>query len=269
MNESAAQRGQASAQGASGGNSPSRQQHGRAVQSLANEVVTRLANRGHAAAERDAAVNDERIDDLCKALLANDAEAARTLAEEALRRGLDFDGLCETLLAPAARRLGEFWEADRLSFAEVTLAANRLFYVLRHLAPRRQSASDAIAAVFATPPDEEHVLGVTMAAERARALGWHVELVVGQAHEAIVERIVHMGPDVVGLSLGSERSTLAISKLVVALRVAVPDVPVVVCGSGTEAAGRAKNIVGADGVAGRFEEAIGQMERLIGAVRRR
>lgn len=269
MNESAAQRGSASARGESSGSPPSRQQHGRAVQSLANEVVARLANRGHESAEREAADLAQRIEALCKALLANEADAASTLAEEALQGGMDFDGLCETLLAPAARHLGELWEADRLSFAEVTLAANRLFYVLRCLAPRRQTGFDAVAAVFATPPDEEHVLGVTMAAERARALGWHVELVVGQPHDSIVDRIVQARPDVIGLSLGSERSTLAISKLVVALRVAVPDVPVIVCGSGTETAGRAKNIVGADGVAGGFEEAIWQMEHLIGAERRR
>lgn len=202
-----------------------------AVQSLAREVVKRLSRNAFtdALGAADAAAEVARY---CDALLGADADEATALARDALAGGMSFDALCELRLAPAARRLGTLWEEDRLSFAEVALAANRLFSILRSLAHRPTPKADTRFAVFTVPPGEEHVLGVTMAAERARGAGWDVALILGLPHDGLVARIAEAAPDVIGMSLSSPRGVLPLTRLVVALRVAAPASPIVVSGPG-------------------------------------
>lgn len=199
---------------------------------------------------------------LCAALTGPDEERAVAMMREALESDMSFDSLCETRLAPAARYLGHLWELDAMSFADVTLAANRLFGILRTLAHRPLPRTDAPFAVFAAPPGEEHVLGVTMAAERARGAGWDVALLVGLDHEALVTRIAGLAPDVIGLALASERALLPLTRLVVALRVVAPASPIVVCGPGV--ARVAGPVVGVDAMSTDFDSAMAALTRLAG-----
>jgi methylmalonyl-CoA mutase cobalamin-binding subunit len=151
---------------------------------------------------------------------------------------------------------------DEVSFADVSLAANRLFGVLRSLAHRPAPRADAPFTVFAAPPGEEHVLGISMAAERARGAGWEVALLVGLRHEALVARIAAMAPDAIGLTLASERALLPLTRLVVALRVAAPASPIVVCGPGV--AHVTAPLVGADAMSSDFDGAMAALARLMG-----
>ena len=234
---------------------------GAAVRSLAREVVERLS-RAHAAELSPEAAEAEEVRLFCRALTGHDPDLAERLAREAMTAGLTFDLLCETRFAPAARRLGTLWEEDALSFAEVTLAANRLFGLLRALAHRPAPRSDSPFAVFAAPPGEAHVLGVTMAAERARGQGWEVLLIVGSDHDTALARIAAAKPDVIGLSLSSPRSLLPLTRLVVALRVTVPACPIVVCGPG---AGLLQEpLPGVDVLTPDFETAMAAMRRFAG-----
>ena len=236
---------------------------GSAVRSLAREVVQRLS-RAHSDAPQAAVAEapPDELDLFCTALTGQDDALAERLARESLEGGMTFDALCETRFAPAARQLGELWETDALSFAEVTLAANRLFGLLRALAHRPAPRADAPFAVFAAPPGEEHVLGVTMAAERARGQGWEVMLVVGADHDTAVSRIAGAHPDVIGLSLSGPRALLPLTRLVVALRVTAPACPIVLCGPGV--AVLREPLPGVDVMTDDFAAAMAAMARLIG-----
>jgi methanogenic corrinoid protein MtbC1 len=233
---------------------------GVAVRSLAREVVERLS-RSHAggAPPGDADVPQGEVVRLCAALTGPDEERALAIARDALEFEMSFDRLCETRLAPAARHLGRLWETDELSFADVAMAANRLFGILRTLAHRPVPRTDAPFAVFASVPGEEHVLGVTMAAERARGAGWEVALLVGLGHDALVGRIADLAPDAIGLSLSGGRSILSLTRLVVALRIAAPTSPIVVCGPGVAAIG--EPILGVDAMAPDFDGAMAALAR--------
>lgn len=227
------------------------------MRSLAQEVVERLSRiraDGHPPPPPD------QVDLLCAALTGPDPDAADRLGRQALADGLSFDAICETRLAPAARRLGTMWETDKLSFAEVALAANRLFGLLRSLAHRPVPRTDAPFAVFAAPPGESHLLGVSMAAERARGMGWEVALHVGLGHDALVDRIAAADPDVIGLSLSGARTVLPLTRLVVALRVVLPTAPIVVSGPGVSAIG--EQVVGADAMVTDFDGAMAALARL-------
>lgn len=232
-----------------------------AVRSLAREVVERLS-RAHAADQTptDPGTVPHEVILFCAALTDPDENRALGLARGALEAEMSFDVLCETRLAPAARYLGHLWEEDALSFADVSLAANRLFGVLRTLAHRPVPRTDAPFAVFAAVPGEEHVLGVTMAADRARGHGWEVALLVGLQHDALVERIANLAPDAIGLSLSGARTLLPLSRLVFALRVAVPTVPIIVSGPGVALIG--EPIVGVDALATDFDGAMAALEKV-------
>jgi methanogenic corrinoid protein MtbC1 len=232
---------------------------GAAVRSLAREVVGRLS-RAHAGDAGGAAEADDQIVALCAALTGPDPDRPERLARAGLESGLSFDALCETRLAPAARRLGELWERDELSFAEVALAANRLFGLLRTLAHRPAPRTDAPFAIFAAPPGEEHILGVSMAAERARGAGWEVALYIGLDHDTLVARIAAAAPEVIGLSLSSGRTLLPLTRLVVALRVSAPAVPIVVSGPGVALIG--EPILGVDAMTADFDAALAALARL-------
>lgn len=229
-----------------------------AVRSLAREVVVRLSRARAASPE----VPPDQVALFCAALSGNEPEQAERVARAALEAGLSFDQLCETYLAPAARRLGTLWEADEMTFAEVTLAANRLFGLLRRLAHRPAPRAASPFVVFAAPPGEEHILGVSMAAERARGVGWDVVLHIGLDHDTLVARIAESAPDVIGLSLSSRRALLPTTRLVVALRVTVPSAPIVLSGPGV--AEVQQPIPGVDVMTPDFDVAMAAMARLAG-----
>jgi methanogenic corrinoid protein MtbC1 len=232
---------------------------GAAVRSLAREVVDRLS-RAHAGDMPQAEAVPREVMLFCAALTGPDEDRALRLAREALEGEMSFDVLCEARLAPAARYLGHLWEEDALSFADVSLAANRLFGILRALAHRPVPRTDAPFAVFAAVPGEEHVLGVTMAAERARGAGWEVALLLGLGHDALVARIAGLAPDAIGLSLSGPRGLLPLTRLVFALRVAVPASPIVVSGPGVAQIG--EPIVGVDAIATDFDGAMAALDKL-------
>ena len=234
---------------------------GKAVKALAREVVERLS-RAHGGGAPAGTLEAGEVVRFCAALTGPDARLPERLAREALAEGLSFDALCETRLAPAARRLGTLWETDALSFAEVTLAAGRLFGLLRLLAHRPPPRPDSPFAVFAAAPGEAHLLGITMAAERARGMGWEVLLIVDADHDEAVARIAEAQPDVIGLSLTGARSLLPLTRLVVALRVTVPACPIVLCGPGVTIV--QETLPGVDVMTTEFDAAMAAMARLIG-----
>lgn len=234
-----------------------------AVRTLAREVVVRLSRASGDRTDGGGTDHDRAaVDSLCSALVGSEPELALAMTRAALASGLSFDALCDTRLAPAARRLGTLWEEDRLSFAEVSLAANRLFSILRNVAQRPAPRADTRFAVFTVPPGEEHVLGVTMAAERARGAGWEVSLILGLPHRELVARIARAAPDVIGLSLSSPRGLLPLTRLVVALRVAAPASPIVVCGPGV--ADLHDTLPGVDLMTPDYETAMAALTRLAG-----
>lgn len=66
-------------------------------------------------------------------VLAQDARVARTWVEAVRARGASPETIFLELLAPAARRLGELWEADLCDFTQVTLGLWRIQQVVHEL----------------------------------------------------------------------------------------------------------------------------------------
>ncbi len=235
------------------------------LNTLAVEVVSRVANNLRVEGDPDQQPGFEEIDKLCNALLADDPGAAASFIEAAQTKGSSYETLCLLYLSAAARRLGAWWDNDQVTFYRVTVAAGRIYAILRILRRERPLGAPNLrrAASFASVPGENHTLGITMASDLAREHGWDIELLVGLEHEALVAKLEQSQPLVIGLSASGKRSLPALTRLVVALRIGVPNARILVCGQIAASNLTLVGVTGADAAATDFHGALGHMERFL------
>lgn len=236
-----------------------------ALATLAHEVVLRVAHNLHGPLPRDLAPTPADIEALCAALLSENAQAAAALIEAARRGGASHDMLCLGYLAVAADRLGRMWDDDSLSFYRVTIAAGRIYAILRSLRQNRPVPTPDLrrSAIFASVPGDDHTLGISMAAGLARDRGWDIELFIGLPHEALMEQLEQRQTVLIGLSAGGVRALPALIRLIVALRISHPGTRILVCGHIGQLDLNLAGVTGADAVAPDFESALALMEQLI------
>ena len=235
------------------------------LNALAVEVVGRVANNLRFEVAPDHMPTADEIDSLCNALVSDDAHAAASFIEQAQARGSSYESLCLLYLSAAARRLGEWWDNDRVTFYRVTVAAGRIYAILRILRRQRPFGAPSLkrAATFASVPGENHTLGITMARDLARERGWDIELLLGLDHEALVNRLEHSQPRVIGLSASGKRSLPALTRLIVALRIGTPNARIVVCGQIAATNLALVGVTGADAATADFNAALRHMERFV------
>lgn len=179
-------------------------------------------------------VHPSELDEFCDLLVAEAAEPAQAFFADLRRDGMTLDALCLSYLAPAARRLGELWCLDEITFLEVTLGSTRLHGLLRTLRPDFTAAMahrlPAPTALFAAVPGETHVLGVTMAADFFRRAGWVVDLITQPNDALIVQHAQRNTYDLVGLTAGCEAAAAGLEELIQRLRDAAPEAKLVLGG---------------------------------------
>lgn len=229
----------------------------KAVVSLAREVLRRMAERSV-----DAAVPADSIDMLTTSLIGPRPDHAAELVEEQYRRGADVETLYLGYLAPAARTLGEWWESDRITFADVTVGTGRIYAIMRSLQNRFVSGKlpEGKTAFFASVPLETHTLGIKMAADLCREQGWRIDLEMGLDHETLVERIVASDHLLVGLSAGGLHALPALARLILAVRVSRPGVRILVSGHIVDEAEDSIRLMHVDGMSRDFKGAIALLE---------
>ena len=242
-----------------------------AVHALAAEVITRLERRGVAASEPNPP--EAEVEMLCDALVSVDDEAAADIVLRARLNGMSVDMVYLGLLAGAARRLGERWDEDRTTSAQMTIAAGRIYAIMRGL--RQAFTSDHYLtppqehALFLSTPGETHTLGVTMAADFFRRRGWQIDLRTGLSHhELLTEADRHTYP-VIGISASSERSVFPLARLIVALRIRHPGSWIMVSGKILDLIPEIMTMVDADGAAADADDALAQMHAHIEPIKER
>lgn len=236
-----------------------------AVAQFAQEVVRRVADNLVVPLPREVFPTSEEIDALSEALLDGDDGTAIALIEQAQKSGAHYEAVCQSYLAESARRLGSWWDEDKVSFYRVTVAAGRIYTILRLLRLHRpvQLQNLRRSAIFAAVPGEDHTLGITIATDMARARGWDIELFVGRSHEDLVEVLGRRETVLIGLSAGTRRVLPALIKLIVALRISNPGAKIMICGQIAVNNLNLEGITGVDAVAADFEQALAQMERFV------
>ena len=197
------------------------------VEMLAGDIVKRLSSAAQQGVRfEDPVIDEPSLAAFCDALVQPDPTAALDFIRDRRAAGLTRQGVYLGYIGAAARKLGEGWDAGRLSFAEVTIGTGHLYALMRALraeGPPAGTPFDARRhALFATVPGETHGIGITMAADLFRDSGWEIDLQVGKDHDTLVARVERSQPDIVGLSLSTDHRLQDLVRLVVALRLVVP-----------------------------------------------
>lgn len=226
---------------------------------LAREVLDGLARKLAEPSVQDAAVTE-----LCDALIGSDPKAAAKLIEARHQQGADVNTLYLEFLAPAAHELGTRWKSDKLTFADVTVGTGRIYAIMRSLRRRTTNARniESKSAFFAAVPEDDHTLGVKMAADLARKDGWHVQFEVDGSHEELLAQIENGGHMLIGLSGGGKHSVPNLARLVLALRIQQPGAMILVSGNVVDVEADTLKLMHLDGMARDYKDAMAELDRL-------
>lgn len=237
-----------------------------ALMVLAQEVVLKLARwaRETVATRRIKPIVVADTEALCAALIGPDPHAAKQMILASHAKGASHEELCLFHIGEAARRLGDLWDEDVISFQDMALAAGRILHLLRDLrdlAPPFEPRGNR-SAMFATVPGERHVLGVTMATDIFRNNGWEVDLRLGLSEEQLSSAVRLGGYPIVGLSAASADRVRALARAVIALRLAAPKILIFVGGYVAKLDPDIAVRVGADGSGWDMDDCKDQLEAL-------
>lgn len=141
--------------------------------------------------------------ELVSLLLQASPDAAAQLVSQVFGHSGVLDMLCASLLEPAARTLGDLWQADDCSEFEVTLGLARLQTVMRALssAAGRSMLAAAPTVLVAPQPGEAHLLGAALDAELLWQAGWHVHAEFPCSNTALETLLADTWFDALDLSL--------------------------------------------------------------------
>ncbi|MEM1194424.1 MAG: cobalamin-dependent protein [Pseudomonadota bacterium] len=156
-------------------------------------------------------------------LILDDADAeARGFVDLLIARGIPQEAIYTDLFAVCARRLGEMWEADLCSFAEVTLGLCRLHELLRAQGSTYDinfiGHGDRPSILLGTLDTDTHIFGIAIVAEFFRRAQWRVQCAPGSDCEELIEYLGGQDVDVLGLSLSGVTSEKALKKQISHLR---------------------------------------------------
>ncbi len=151
--------------------------------------------------------------------LTQDMAAAMRATDALTARGLSSEALLLNLIAPAARLLGEHWETDLHTFAEVTAGLGVLQGLVQTLgSSSTQKTGHRGLVVLGAAPGEQHTLGLFLLAELFQQAGWLVDLVPGLNQAELVSIVSHEHVEMVGLTVSSEKFFGPLGHLITALR---------------------------------------------------
>ncbi|TDX30530.1 cobalamin B12-binding domain-containing protein [Rhodovulum visakhapatnamense] len=205
------------------------------------------------------------IEALCATLATGDLLQSRQILDAHLAAGRDKTWIAEALLPEAARLMGRRWESDEVSFVQVGQAVGRLQRLLRlvraEAGPR--PVDPARRALFATPEAETHTFGVIVAADMFRDHGWEIELSLSEPQDRLISDLTQSRVRLLGLSAAGPRSALPLTRLVEAVKAALPEIRVLICGKILHNCPEIARQIPADGHADDLETALSLADRLV------
>lgn len=153
---------------------------------------------------------EDHVEDFVMLLVEQEADVAVRYVDTLRSEGTPLASLYLDLLTPAARRLGQMWEEDRLSFAEVTIGVCRMHQVLLEYsrcfdAPESTDVK-TLSAFIAPVPSEQHTFGLFMVMEFLRRDGWTCFSATPANRREFLRYAVAQRFDMIGLSVSADRN---------------------------------------------------------------
>lgn len=241
-------------------------------------IVLRRGGLGTAPVGRDRFAGIADCEQFARLLIEQDIElASRYIDVLRFNLGISDSAILLELLAPTARVLGEMWEADRCSFADVTVgicALERLMVQMRQAMAADDvplvdfsGSSAGATALLTVCPGEQHGFGLLMVQELFRRAGWDVRCGPYETPESLVAEVQRNSYALIGLSLSDSGSLEPCAALIASIRAASRNRDVAVFVGGPAFVGHPERalLVGADDTAEDGETAVIKAAKLLGA----
>ncbi|MDE3078521.1 MAG: cobalamin B12-binding domain-containing protein [Paracoccaceae bacterium] len=188
------------------------------VENIVRDVLPEVARR--VAVRPVARLSEDLVDHICN-LAGTPGDGALDAVGRVLRgAGFGTTEICDSVIPAAARRFGDRWLDDTLSFAGVTIGVSRLQVMLRELETELAEAPDPNARHVAVvvPQGCQHTLGALALSGALRRQGQIVRLFLCEPNEEVVRQAAQFRPDVVMISAGSSSILNLASETISCLR---------------------------------------------------
>jgi methanogenic corrinoid protein MtbC1 len=188
------------------------------------------------AADARPQISDPTIRRLVALCLDIDTQGVAVFVSELHRSGVGAESIYEDLLTPAARQLGEMWESDACTFADVTIGVLRLQNAQRALAARPLGdAAPALGtprALLLPVPGEQHTFGLSIVLDYFVRAGWEARMGPAGSRAEALALISRERTELVGLSFACDEMIPVAQALIAAMRKASanPDLIIMVGG---------------------------------------
>lgn len=152
------------------------------------------------------------------------AYAIETELEELLVQGWSLGQLYLDAIAGTARLLGQWWIADQLDFASLTMAAGRLQDIVRLWEPRflrsatPLAGADQYQVMLLSEFNDQHSLGVQMLQSFFKRDGWRVHNTWGMQEADLLRHVESSHVHLIGLSICTDRRLTPTHRLIRSLR---------------------------------------------------
>lgn len=168
----------------------------------------------------------------------------------------------DELAVPFIGRLGEAWSSGEITVAEEHYASGKLGDFLSGIWRHQNSQNTGSQALLATLPEEDHGLGLLMAAVTLSHANYKViNLGVNTPYESILEVAHRSQPALVCLSISSHYSKAKTKKMVNSLRKELPQDTVLIVG-GKGAPSKISNVIHLNSFKALFDFALKHHEKL-------
>lgn len=172
---------------------------------------------------RDWAAHSRRLYDA----IINGHETAARRDLDRLAQGVSIADLCELVVGPALRQIGDEWAAGRVSIAAEHRASAICDRLIGARAARQPSGRPRGTAVVATPPGERHALPSLMAAACLREDRWLVNHLAADLPADEVSRLAaQTGAQLVVLSAATAEGSKAAAAAVRQITAVAPGLAV-------------------------------------------
>lgn len=159
-------------------------------------------------------------EELLEQLIAGSRQGARARLAMLAGEGSDYLSIAVDLLQPALYRVGELWQAGRISVAQEHLASALAHVLLLEAYQEAEAAPpNGKRALFACVQGNHHALGLRMVADGFELLGFETHYLGADVpHDDLIAYATSVKPDLIGLSVSMGDQLSQTQRTIKALR---------------------------------------------------
>lgn len=210
------------------------------------------------------------IETLVTALRDGRRAAAQATLVRARNAGYSSEEILTNLLCETMRRLWDLFVEKKIVGAQMERACDHLYQLARgqrvvgKLRTQAEGPTSTSRILLALVPGDSHVFGMEIAAQLLLGKGFVVDCALSEQQDAILTRVREDGHDVIVLVAYGDTLMPDILSLALAVRIARPDVHLLVAGGITEQLPDVARLIGAEAAVANIPAIVDQITQLVG-----